>query len=95
MTDLDRDNLQRVVDQATPKQLASMVRIYWLVRTRYAMGDIPTSDEALQCETPKTLSYQQWLNHARPQWDGRDNGTVYIAYYNMVMGIESDGHRHT
>ena len=87
MTDLDRDNLQRVVDQATPKQLAAMVRIYWRVRTRYAM-----SDEALQC---KTLSYQQWLNHARPQREGRDNGTVYIAYYNMVMGIESDGHRHT
>ena len=80
MSDLDRDNLQRVVDHATPKQLAAMVQIYWRVR-----NDKPE------------MSYQQWLNHARPQWEGwRDGlGTVFITYYKMLMGIESDGHRHT
>lgn len=80
MSDLDRDNLQRVVDHATPQQLAAMVQIYWRVR----------NDE------PET-SYQCWLDHARPQWEEKrySFGTVFIAYYNMLMGIESDGHCHT
>ena len=96
MDPIDKDRLDRVVNAATPKQLAAMVNIYWRVRNEWAR-----SEDALGCKTPKHLSYQQWLNHARPQWDpsyytgSNGRGTVYIAYYNMVMGIEPDGHCHT
>ena len=95
MTDLDRDNLQRVIDNATPQQLAAMVNIYWRVRTSWEESE--TNLNGHPSADPYT--YQQWLNHARPKWNHfcaqDDYGIIYIAYYNMVMGIEPDGHCHT
>ena len=82
MTQLDRDNLARVVECATPKQLAALVGIYWRVRSDYEYIHGPG----------ETLSYQQWLNHARPKFDGK---TTSITFCNMGMGIEPDGHTHT
>lgn len=87
MTQLDKNNLIVVIDKATPKQLAALVGIYWRVRRNWEESETNLGYSHLDIYT-----YNQWLDVARPQFD---NGTVFLAYYNMIMGIEPDGYCHT